>query len=102
MKLLLWYGSDNLKTLDTWKEVETLLSSYKIYVLKRDKDDIDEIIKSNQLLKEHKKAFHTLSREVNSNLSSTYVRNKIKEGKSIKYLTPHEVVNYILKNELYQ
>ena len=69
-----------------------MLSSYKIYVLKRDKDDIDEIIQSNQLLKEHKKAFHTLLREVNSNLSSTYVRNKIKEGKSIEYLTPHEVV----------
>ena len=78
------------------------MSDYTIYVLKRDKDDIDEIIQSNQLLKEHKTAFRALSKEVNSNLSSTYVRNKIKEGKSIEYLTPHEVVNYILKNELYQ
>lgn len=102
MKLHLWYGSDNLKELDTWKEVEKLLSSYKIYVLKRDKDDIDEIIQSNQLLKEHKTAFRALSKEVNSNLSSTYVRNKIKEGKSITYLTPPEVVTYILENKLYQ
>lgn len=102
MKLLLWYGSDNLKTLDTWKNVEKLLSNYKIYVLERDKDSIDSIIQNNNLLKKHREAFYTLSKEVASNLSSTYVRNKIKEGKSIEHLTPHEVVEYILENKLYQ
>lgn len=102
MKLLLWYGSDNLKTLGTWKEVERLLSNYKIYVLGRDKDNVESIIQNNSLLKEHREAFYTLSKEVTSNLSSTYVRNKIKERKSIEYLTPHEVVAYILKNKLYQ
>lgn len=79
-----------------------LLSDYSIYVLKRDNDDIEKIIQNNKLLKEHSNAFYSLSAEVTSNLSSTYVRNKIKEGKSIEYLTPHEVVTYILENKLYQ
>lgn len=79
-----------------------LLSDYSIYVLKRDNDDIEKIIQNNKLLKEHSNAFYSLSAEVTSNLSSTYVRNKLKEGKSIEYLTPHEVVKYILENKLYQ
>lgn len=102
MRLLLWYGTDNLKELDTWKEAEKLLSDYKIYVLKRDKDSIKDIIQSNELLKNHYVSFREISKEVTSNLSSTYVRNKIKEGKSIEYLTPHEVVEYILENKIYQ
>ncbi len=79
-----------------------LLSDYTIYVLKRDKDEVENIIQNNSLLKEHRQAFHSLCKEVTSNLSSTYVRNKIKEGKSITYLTPPEVVTYILENKLYQ
>ena len=71
-------------------------------MLERDKDSIKDIIQSNPILKAHSKAFYTLSKEVTSNLSSTYVRNKIKEGKSITYLTPPEVVTYILENKLYQ
>lgn len=88
--------------MDTWKEVQTLLKNYKIYVLERDKDSIKDIIQSNPILEAHSKAFYTLSKEVTSNLSSTYVRNKIKEGKNITYLTPPEVVTYILENKLYQ
>lgn len=78
------------------------MENYKIYVLERDKDSIKDIIQSNPLLKTHSTAFYTLSKEVTSNLSSTYVRKKIKEGKNIAYLTPEEVMTYILENKLYQ
>lgn len=71
-------------------------------MLERDKDSIKDIIQSNPILKAYSKAFYTLSKEVTSNLSSTYVREKIKEGKSIAYLMPEEVMTYILENKLYQ
>ena len=36
-----------------------------------------------------------------SNYNSTYVRNQIKKGKSVRYLLPNEVFEYIEKNKLY-
>ena len=79
-----------------------LLSDYIIYVLKRDNDNIENIIQNNSLLKQHRQVFRSLVKEITTNLSSTYVREKIRQGKSISYLTPVEVVTYILKNKLYQ
>ncbi len=95
-------GSDNLKELNTWQKADELTKDFKIYVLERDKDNIEEIIKSNEFLNKNKQAFIKAKDNITSNLSSTFVRNKLKNGKSIKYLTPDEVVEYIEENKLYQ
>lgn len=95
-------GSDNLKELSTWKQAEQLIKNFKIYVLKRENDKIEDIIEENEWLKKNQRAFVQVKRNVVSNLSSTLVRQKIKEGKSIKYLTTEEVIEYIKKNKLYQ
>ena len=44
-------GSDNLKELSTWKKAEELVKEFKIYVLKRDKDNLEEIIRSQFIFK---------------------------------------------------
>lgn len=95
-------GSDNLKELDTWQKADELTKDFKIYVLERDKDSIEEIIKSNEFLNKNKQAFIKAKDNITSNLSSTFVRNKLKNSKSVKYLTPDEVVAYIEENKLYQ
>lgn len=95
-------GSDNLKEIDKWKKSEELTKDFKIYVLERDKDNIEEIIKSNEFLNNHRQAFTKAKDNITSNLSSTFVRKKLKNQKSIRYLTPDEVVDYIEKNKLYQ
>ncbi len=95
-------GSDNLKELNTWQKADELTKDFKIYVLERDKDNIEEIIKSNEFLNKNKQAFIKAKDNITSNLSSTFVRNKLKNGKSIKYLTPDEVVEYIEEKKLYQ
>lgn len=77
------------------------MQKYRIYVLEREKDNIENIIQSNEILKRHKDSFKIFSKDITSNLSSTYVRAKIKQGKSIRYLTTSEVEEYILKNNLY-
>ena len=35
-------------------------------------------------------------------ISSTYIREQIKENKTIRYLVPDLVEEYIIKNKLYQ
>ena len=95
-------GSDNLKTLNTWKKVEELTTKFKLYILERDNDCMEEIIENNELLRKHREAFIKAKDTIKSNLSSTFVREKIKAGKSIRYLTPDEVISYIKEHQLYQ
>lgn len=95
-------GSDNLKELGTWQKAEELTKDFKIYVLERDQDNFEKIIQSDEFLKKNKQSFIKAKNNITSNLSSTFVRKKIKEGKSIRYLAPDEVVSYILENRLYQ
>ena len=95
-------GSDNLKTLDTWKKVDELTRDFKMYILERDNDCMEEIIENNELLKKHRQAFIKAKDTIKNNLSSTFVREKIKAGKSIRYLTPDEVISYIKEHQLYQ
>lgn len=95
-------GSDNLKEFDTWQKANELIKDFKIYVWERDKDHMEEIIQSSEFLKKNKQAFVKTKNHLTSNLSSTFVREKLKKGKSIRYLTPDEVISYITENKLYQ
>lgn len=94
-------GTDNLKQISTWGEAEKLVTDFKILVLERDEDSMDEIIKKDTFLLEHKNSFIKLKENIRSNISSTFVRDKIRRGKSIRYLTPDEVYYYIKENNLY-
>lgn len=98
-----WFliGSDNLRELHTWKRAEELVSKYKILVMERNEDKIEEIIEKNELLNCYKENVIKLSEEIRSNYSSTYVRSQIKKQKSVRYLMPDEVYEYIKINNLY-
>lgn len=99
----IWFliGSDNLKELHTWKRAEDLVSKYKVLVMERNKDNIEEIIAKNELLNCYKENIIKLNEEIRSNYSSTYVRSQIKKQKSVRYLMPDEVYEYIKINNLY-
>lgn len=95
-------GSDNLKELHGWKEAQELVKSFPIYVLERDKDNIEEIIQADDFLKENESSFIKAQNSITTNLSSTFVREKLKKYKSIRYLIPDEILFYIKENNLYQ
>lgn len=95
-------GSDNLKQLSTWEKADELVNKFKILVLERDEDNMDEIIKKDKFLLDNINSFIKVKNNVRSNLSSTFVRKKIREGKSIRYLTPDEVIFYMEENNLFK
>lgn len=100
----IWFttGSDNLKELNTWEKSDELVKKFKVLVLERDDDCLEEIINNNKFLKENENSFIKVKNNVRSSLSSSFVREKIREGKSIRYFTPDEVYSYIKTNNLFK
>lgn len=95
-------GSDNLKEIHLWDRAEDIISNYKIIIMERGCDNMDEIIENNPLLLKYRENFIKLNQDIRSNFSSTYVRKQLKNGKSVRYLMPDEVYEYIEKNNLYR
>lgn len=95
-------GTDNLKDLHTWKEPERILKNYKIIILERGEDKLEEIIENDELLKKNKTSIIIAKKIKPIKTSSTMVREKIKNGEDVKDFFKEEVFKYISKNELYK
>ena len=91
-EFVLIMGEDNLVGLPKWKNAEILLRDYKIIVYPRPGYDSGE-------LKEHSSV--TMTATPVMELSSTFLRKSIKEGKNIKFYTPDKVIDFIDKKGLY-
>lgn len=95
-------GTDNLREFETWYNVNEIIEKFKVLVLERDEDSMENIIASNSFLNKNRGTFIKVRDNIRSNLSSTFIREKIRQGKSIRYLTPDEVYEYIKENKLYE
>ncbi len=91
-EFILIMGEDNLQGLLKWKNADILLRDYKIVVYPRPGYDGGE-------LKDHPSISMTDTPVME--LSSTFLRNAIKEGKSIKFYTTDSVIDFIDKKGLY-
>ena len=93
-------GSDSLMNLDWWYKIDEILKNYKILVLKRDDEDETIDIK----IAEYKEKYGADIKVLNNKrveISSSMIREMIKEGKSIKYLVTDDVEKFIRDENLY-
>lgn len=95
-KIFFIIGTDNLKQLDTWHNVDKLLEKYKVIVLKRNDDNISEIINNSNVLSNHRESIIELKNIKPINLSSTHIREKLKKGEDISKLVPPEIAEKVV------
>ncbi|MBN2325187.1 MAG: nicotinate (nicotinamide) nucleotide adenylyltransferase [Spirochaetes bacterium] len=92
-------GSDLTDTLHTWKEIETLLRLVRIIVLMRAGHDLA----GRSTLSPGKEGSGWFSYKRRTiDITSSEVRGRIREGRSVRYLVPDGVLKYIKKNGLYR
>jgi nicotinate-nucleotide adenylyltransferase len=109
-------GADAFYEISTWNNYEEFVFLVDFIIMTRPKSPLkgldellpEDILRRFSLDPEHNRYvsssgteihFHTVSK---LDISSTEIRSLIREGKSIKYLVPANVEEFILKNNLYK
>lgn len=95
-------GTDTLFLLRSWKNFEKISKLTRFIVAIR--PDYDEDSKISEEIDSLNKEFGLeiyLASIPRYEISSTDIRNRVKEGRSIKYLVPDDVISYIEKEGLY-
>lgn len=93
-------GSDSLMNLDWWYKIDEILKNYKILVLKRDDEDEAISIKIAEYKEKYGADIKVLDNK-RIEISSSMIREMIKNGKSIKYLVRDDVEKFIRDEKLY-
>ena len=101
-QLVFIIGTDSLKTLDTWKNLDYLLTTYSFLVYPRGNDNFDEILNNNKPLSPYINHINYLDTNYISDLSSTKIRNMLKTNQNIDDLIPISVFKYIQNKKLYK
>jgi nicotinate-nucleotide adenylyltransferase len=91
-KFVLIIGEDNLVQFPQWKNHNKILEYFSLYVYPRPNSSVTE-------LKTHPKVRMVPSPLLD--ISATYIRECVKNGKSIKYLVPEAVESYIIQKGFY-
>jgi nicotinate-nucleotide adenylyltransferase len=85
-------GADNLQNFHEWKNYQQILESYSVYVFPRPGFEINRTHENIHIVKDTPQI----------EISASFIRNSIKEGKDASYLIPEKVWKYIDEMNLYR
>lgn len=88
-------GEDNLKSLHKWKNYEVILQNHDVYIYPRISSEAE-----NLQFKDHPK-IHLIDAPI-VEISSTFIRDSIKNQKNIRPLLSEKVWEYIDHNNFYK
>ncbi|HLF33029.1 MAG TPA: nicotinate (nicotinamide) nucleotide adenylyltransferase [Cyclobacteriaceae bacterium] len=86
-------GEDNLLSFPHWKNYQVILDNYPLLVYPR------TITERSKLISHH---HVTMVDAPLLDISASYIRKCIKEGRSLKYLVPDKVIQFIRDRSLYK
>jgi nicotinate-nucleotide adenylyltransferase len=92
-------GEDNLRAINKWRSYERILSEFDIFVYPRAITEGEDGEAEGAVLN-HSRV--NLCDAPMIRISSTFLRNAIRDQKDIRYLVPDKVANYISNNYLYE
>ena len=86
-------GSDNLRSFHRWKNPEEIINKFTRYVYPRTNcEDVS--------IKDHQNIYFVNAPKIE--ISSTFIRESISNGKDVKYFLPLKVYEYIDKMNFYK
>jgi nicotinate-nucleotide adenylyltransferase len=88
-------GADAYRDLATWREPEALVELAQMVAVSRPGYDLGRI---DPFFRERVRPIEIPGYDI----SSTEIRRRIAEGRSVRYLVPYEVEVYIAKHRLYR
>ena len=94
-------GMDNLEKIHTWKDWETLISSYKFIVLERGNVLVKDFVKNSLLLKNYKININSIKNQKKVDCSATYIRENIENWEKVKNYISKKIYKYIKENNIY-
>lgn len=95
-------GADCLFSIESWKDPQRIFAQCSILAAVRNGVALDRMQEKCEALKERYGARIKLLSFPETAISSTDIRKKVAEGKSIRYMVPEAVRNYIETNGLFQ
>lgn len=86
-------GSDNLVSLKKWKNYELILRDYHVHIYPRPGYDNHEFADHPSI---------TFTQTPLMELSATFIRKSVKEGKNVQFFVPDDVLKFIEGKNLYR
>ena len=101
-ELFLILGGDSIIGLDTWYKASELMQSCVILAAVRAEDDLPALDRKRRELAARFGADIRIMTFNRIDISSTEIRQRIKMGRSVRYLLPDECIEYICIKGLYR
>mgnify|MGYP001628391531 CR=1 FL=1 len=86
-------GSDNWLDFSRWRDHEKIIEEFGLYIYLRPDYSIEASLPENVRL---------MRNAPQAQISSTFVRGAVKEGRNLNFFLPVKVFEYIMKNNLYR
>ena len=91
-EFVLIMGEDNLKGFHKWKNYEQILNNHQIFIYPRDYKTINKVVYDNI----------TVVDAPLIEVSSSFIRNAIKDGRDVRFFTQDKVAEYIKEMHFYE
>jgi len=101
-ELFLILGGDSVIGIDNWYMAKELLQSCTILAAVREDDDLAALDKKRKELGDKFGADIRLLKFNRIDISATEVRNRVRTGRSIRYMVPDEVIEFLCIKGLYK